>query len=265
MNELIDDPTQISKLADLFNATPETTEVVTTFPPSGIVELPGGFLLDDGSIATTAEVRELTGLDEEAIAKASSVNSAMNVILKRGLVSIGDVPASKLKLDGMLIADRDAILLAIRNATFGNDVSYATYCSTCEGSVELTLNLEKDIKVVKLDDPVDDRVFSVDTKAGEAMITLPTLVTNKKLADVDGKSFAEFTTVLLAGCIVSINGDPSLGRETALSLNMKDRQVISEKLLEHSPGPRLSEVMKACGACGTELVLSLSLAELFRI
>jgi len=189
----------------------------------------------------------------------------LNVILKRGLISIGDVPASKLKLDGMLIADRDTILLAIRNATFGDEVTYSAYCASCEVPVDLTLNLEKDVKVVKLDDPVDDRVFSVDIKAGKAMITLPTLVTNKKLADVDGKSFAEFTTVLLAGCIVSINGDPSLGRETALSLNMKDRQLISEKLLEHSPGPRLMEVMKACEACGTEINVPLSLAELFRV
>jgi len=265
MNELIDDPTQISKLADLFNATPETVDVITVAPTSGLVELPGGFLLDDGSIATTAEVRELTGLDEEAIAKASSVNSAMNVVLKRGLVSIGDVPASKLKLDGMLIADRDALLLAIRNATFGDEVTYSAYCASCEGPVDLTLNLEKDVEIVKLADPVDDRVFSVDTKAGEVMVTLPTLVTNKKLADVEGKSFAEFTTVLLAGCIVSINGEPSLGRDTALSLNMKDRQLISEKLLENSPGPRLMEVRKACEACGTEIVLPLSLAELFRV
>jgi hypothetical protein len=265
MNELIDDPTQINKLAELFNSSAINTEVETKFPSSNTVNLPAGFLLDDGTIATTAEVKELTGLDEEAIAKASSVNSAMNVTLQRGLVSIGDVPTSKLKLDSLLIADRDAILLAIRNITFGPEAVYRSYCKTCEDNVDVLIDLEQDIKVDFLDDPINDRTFSVDAKAGEILVTLPTLVTNKRLAEVDGKSFAEFTTALLSGCIVSVDGQPSLGRSTALSLNMKDRQLLSEKLLEKSPGPRLSEVMKACEACGTELLLPLSLADLFRV
>jgi len=69
----------------------------------------------------------------------------------------------------------------------------------------------------------------------------------------------------LSGCLVSINGTPSLGVQTALNLGILDRETIISEIYKRTPGPRLGEVTKACKACGNETPLPLSLASLFRI
>ena len=71
--------------------------------------------------------------------------------------------------------------------------------------------------------------------------------------------------MLLAGCILSVNGAPSIGAQTALSLGMADRTKMVEDIIERNPGPRLGEVKKVCKACGEYIPLPLSLLDLFRV
>jgi hypothetical protein len=79
------------------------------------------------------------------------------------------------------------------------------------------------------------------------------------------KTAAEVNTILLSGCITSINGAPSVGARTALSLGMADRNKIIDEILNRNPGPRLGEVKKTCQACGEDIPLPLSLTDLFRL
>lgn len=265
MTELINDPQEINKLAEAFQKVSEDINITTEAPPSTTVTLPGGYLFKDGTLGKTAEVRELNGLDEEAIAKAGSVSHAINVVLERGLVSIDDQTLTKSDLDTLLVGDRDAILLAVRQVTFGKDVELTTYCSSCSSEQTLLVDLSKDINIVSLNNPVEDRVLSVQLKVGEALVALPNLITNKRLIDSAEKSFAEAVTDLLTGCLLSINDVPSMGRTTALQLGISDREKLTDALYENAPGPRLAEVSKACEACGNDIPLSLSLASLFRL
>ncbi len=76
---------------------------------------------------------------------------------------------------------------------------------------------------------------------------------------------AELNTILLAGCVMSINGVSVTGPQDVLNLGMSDREKIAMELLEKNPGPRLMEVSKACKACGKDINVPLSLAALFRI
>jgi hypothetical protein len=64
---------------------------------------------------------------------------------------------------------------------------------------------------------------------------------------------------------VALNGQPIFGPEVARNLSMGDRREIISALDDHTPGPRLGEVTKACGACGNEVPTPLSLAALFRV
>ena len=80
----------------------------------------------------------------------------------------------------------------------------------------------------------------------------------------DGKTTAELVTLTLAGCLISINGDLSLGESTALSLGVVDRENIIKELAERNPGPRLGEVSKTCETCGGQLFIPLSLVDFFR-
>ena len=64
--------------------------------PDTSVTLPAGAVID-GKVYTTAEVRELTGEDEEALAKARMTGNGakfVSVLLQRGTVSIGPKPST---------------------------------------------------------------------------------------------------------------------------------------------------------------------------
>jgi len=262
------DISEINNLAKEFEqafSIEDKVKITTEAPISNVVELPGGFVLSNGTLATTAEVRELNGLDEEELAKATTANRMLHTAFSKGLVSIGGSEAYKENLNTLLSGDKEAILLGIRNVTFGSKIPYTYTCSSCLEEQDTEIDLLKDVEITKLNDPVSDRIFTVKLKNGEAVVTLPNGVTNKKLMDAEDKSTAELVTIILSGCLVSINGTPSLGVQTALNLGILDRETIISEIYRRTPGPRLGEVTKACKACGNETPLPLSLASLFRI
>jgi hypothetical protein len=86
-----------------------TPEIVS--PSDTTVELPGGYLNAAGEIIRTAEVRELTGKDEELISKTNNLGKAILTILQLGTVKIGNELATDKILDELLVGDRDAIIL----------------------------------------------------------------------------------------------------------------------------------------------------------
>jgi hypothetical protein len=244
----------------------EPEQVITTRAPSDSeVKLPGGYVLPTGEVIKKAEVKELTGADEEAISKAGSTAKSLNILLQRGLVKIGDNDASKDDLDVLLSGDRDAILLGIRKVTFGKTVSFRIRCAFCSEEQLAEVNLEEDIPVRELKDPIADRVWELTTTKGIVKVALPNGITQRKLMDNTDKTSSEINTLLLSGCIVSVDGTPSVGASTALALGMADRAKIIEEILNRNPGPRLGEVMKVCKACGENIPLPLSLLDLFRL
>ena len=264
MTEISTDPTLLTQLGAQFEQMGESSvEITTTAPPSNEIDLPGGFISKEGILVKTAKVRELNGADEEALAAAG--NNILQVILSRGLVELGGEKVTSADLDQLLSGDRDAIVLGIRKVTFGKDVIASTVCPNCAKEQEITIDTDKDVNIKELDNPVEDRSFLINVKAGDVVVNLPNGITQKKLVDANNKSSAEAVTVLLGGCIASINGSPSMGRATALALGISDRQEIISEIASRNPGPRLQEVSKACEACGSNIELPLSLAALFRL
>ena len=242
----------------------EPVEVNTVAPSDNEVVLPGGYISPGGVLAKVAEVRELTGADEEAISRAGSLGKSLTTILQRGVVSIGEEPIGKHTLDDMLSGDRDALLLAIRQATFGDLVEYRAIC-LCGADQTFEIDLSKDIPTKELDNPVQDRTWSTKTKAGEVVLALPNGATQKQLIEGLDKTTAELGTALLAGCVQSIGGKISTGSSLVLNLGMADREKLIAEIVEKNPGPRLGEVKKACQACGEDIETPLSLAALFRL
>lgn len=265
MEKIINDPNLVAKLAAQVNAEQPTQarEVKTEAPKvSNIVKLPGGLLTSSG-VVNEVEIRELTGADEEAIAKAADSGKALQTIIKRGLVSIGSETLSESLVDTLLSGDRDTVLLGIYKLTFGTEVMYEQPCTNCGTYIVGAVDLEKDVEVRELDSPYD-RTFTVETKSGTVTVSLPNGVTQRKLIDANTSSVAENVTLILSGCIQSINGEPAMPT-TALALGIADRQKIISEIYTRTPGPRLGEVTKVCEACGAEHSVPLSLAALFRI
>lgn len=264
MSDIITDAQLLQQFAEKISEEP-AAKIKTRAPSESEVDLPGGFIDLRDELHTKAEVRELTGADEEAVAKSGSSGKALNVLLARGLVKLGDKEATADDLDMLLSGDRDAILLGIRRVTFGQTSTLRVKCFSCQDEHETTIDLVEDVPVVKLKDPVGDRVWVMDTKQGQVTVALPNGITQKRLMENYDKTSAEINTLLLSGCIVSINGEQSVGAGTALSLGMADRTRVIDEIIKRNPGPRLGEVKKACKACGEDISLPLSLLDLFRI
>jgi hypothetical protein len=240
-------------------------EVVIPSLPETEVTLPAGFIDPfEATIHRTAEVRELTGADEEAIVKISDPGKALLAILERATVSIGGQPATKDMLGILLAGDREALLLAIRKATFGAELEVSTVCDKCPELQTFKIDLDADVETKELSDPINDRRFTVDLKAGLAKVNLPSGDVQTKLINATDKNSAELDTLLLTSCVVEIADQPILSATRIRNLGINDRRTLLEEIAKRNPGPQLSEIKKACKNCGQEVSLPLTLAELFR-
>lgn len=242
------------------------SEIKTVAPSNSNVILPGGFIAKDGSLIKYAEVRELNGMDEEAVSKSGTPGKALAAMLQRGVISIGANPVDKSDLDQLLSGDRDALLIGIRRVTFGDTIEFEISCPQCTTELEISVDLNEDVPIKTLDDPINDRTFVYTSKKlGAIVVSLPNGSVQKKLIENSDKTNSELNTILLAGCVKSINGEPSIGATTALKLGMADRENIIKEIFDRTPGPRLGEVTTTCEACGEEISTPLSLADLFRL
>ena len=255
---------ELNRIAQEAMAGPQT-EVQTVVPSNPLVELPGGFINADGDLVTTVEVRELTGEDEEIISKSATGSKAMTTMLVRGTVAIGEDSPANEDFDKLLSGDRDSILIGIRALTFGEDLEYSAVCPSCSLQQILPINLKEDIKYVTLEDPIRDRTWNITLKNGDvASVSLPTGKTQRRITEApESTTSAELTTMLLSSCINAINGSPAKP-STALKLSIADREKLVTEISLRNPGPRLSEVSKACQACGESVPTPLSLGALFR-
>jgi hypothetical protein len=264
VTELTKDPQAVNAAIDALTKE-APIEVKTVAPSKTEVELPGGYISQEGTLIKYAEVRELNGADEEAIAKAGSLSRVLNTILQRGLVSIGELPVTKESLDELLAGDRDAILLGIRKVTFGETAEYNLFCNNCEKNTVVQIDLTKDIPVKTMDNPVEDRKKVVELRTGTAVVAIPNGRTQSALMENSNKTGAELTTVILENCLLGVNGKGSLGTSTVLKLGIADRETLVEAILENNPGPDLGAVKKTCEACGESNDTPISLVGLFRL
>jgi hypothetical protein len=235
---------------------------VTVVPPSDtLVTLPGGYATFAGEVIKEAEVRELNGRDEEAIARASNVGKALITILNRGVVRIGNQPATEEMLDSLLSGDRDTLMVAIFKATFGNETTVTSICNSCTSLQDIEVDLNVHLKVRPL---TDSRKFTVKCKAGDVVVLLPNGFTQKELVDNTDKTVAEMTTVLLENCVESINGNPVLNKSQVQDLGINDRKLIAEEINKRAFGPLFDEVVLPCPQCEGEVNVPLNLGTLFR-
>jgi hypothetical protein len=261
-------PALANKLAEeALNTTPETKpEPAKIKSPSSVtVDLPGGYISPEtGEVLRTADVRELNGKDEEMVTKASTISKALLSVLNRGTISIGNLPATEEILDNLLVADRDAISIGIYRATFGDSAEFATYCSGCEDAKIIGVDIVNDIKIKRLTDPIEERVFDVQGRNTDYKIKLPEGKAQRELASNNDYTPAELDTVLLEYCVLSIGGKPVLGKSQIQSIGLADRRAILKTIIEKNPGPQFDDVKATCPDCGGEVVVPISLGTLFR-
>lgn len=242
----------------------ESPKIEIDAPSDNTVELPGGYVTLSGEVVRTAEVRELTGKDEEAIARAATVGRVLNLILSRAVVKLGDEPATEAMLDELLAGDRDALLLGIYKATFGNPTELDVYCSGCEEYKTVSVDLMADVKVRLLSDPVEDRKFTVKGKHKEYTVVLPDGRCQKEMNNSMDKTISELSTILLEHTVTEIDGLVAYNRTSVKNMGIMDRRLVTKQIAERNPGPQFEDLHVTCPDCESEVVVPLSLGALFR-
>lgn len=259
-----DDVSSVQSLVD------EAQEIPVPASSDSIVDLPGGLLDVDGTtVHRTATIRELTGADEEALSRATRKGGQFDpylyirTVVKRCLESVGTLSVNDQVVDRLLIGDRDAIALAIRIATYGDDYEVHLTCPRCAHEWDAAVELGTDVPTKKLADP---EVWWRDVKlpkGGTATCHLVTVADlTVALAD-DARTGPEVDTILLSRVVQEINGQQVVGEQTFRTANAADRKAITKYLVETQPGPNFGEVKGECPACKEELTIPLSLPALF--
>lgn len=257
-------PTMANNLVkQAMSETKPIKEEVKIIPPSdNVVTLPGGYITDAGEVITEAEVRELTGADEEAIAKAQNVGRALIVILQRGTVRIGDEKATEKILDQLLSGDRDTLLLAIFKATFGRTTKIPVFFG--EELKQVEVDLDAEIKFKVLTDSINDRVFTIKGRKNEYTVQLPTGVTQKEMIINSDKTSAELTTIMLENTVMQINGSPVVSKQQVRNLGMVDRKLIVDEINTRIPGPQFDGITVTDPDTGREVQVPINFGTLFR-
>lgn len=247
----------------------ESSQVPVIDPsPETTVELPGG-LIFDGRLIQTATVRELNGWDEEKISRLD-INKNMAVfvteLLMLGVEELAGGEPPKDMIRGLLMGDRDELLLGIRKASYGSEIEYKLTCSECEQESDIIVDIDEDIPRQKMVDPLT-RVFDVPLrKGGVAHVQLLTGVAQEAFSENIGrKTQAEINTIMLAKSVLEINGVPTFGQEDEVRrLSAGDRAAVAKFLDEHRPGPQFNAIDVPCATCGTKYPIFVGMPNLFR-
>lgn len=243
----------------------EVQPVIITPPSDTMVDLPAGYITPDGEVAKVAEVRELNGRDEEALGKSGGGAKAYGVLLKRATVSIGGVPATDEMLDSLLLGDRDALLLGIYKATFGSDAELPGLCGGCGEIKMVSIDLNTNVETKILVDPIEDRVFKVQGRKKEFLVSLPTGAAQKAIQASEDKTMGERNTILLQNTVLEIDGSPVLGKAQIQDLGIMDRNAIAAEISKRLPGPQFEDISLQCTDCEGEVVVPFNLGALFRL
>jgi hypothetical protein len=252
-------------IEQLLSSSETKTDLVTvTYPSNVLVNLPGGYLTPTGEVIKTAEVRELNGLDEEAIARAGSIAKAFSTILSRATVKVGNEQVDDTLLDALLAGDRDAIMLGIYKVTFGRTAELPGYCAGCNDFKTAQVDVDRDVPVKVLVDSINDRTFTVNGTKNEFRVTLPNGRVQREITQAEDKTSAELTTLLLNNTVLEINEQPVIGRAQLQALSVSDRRAISEAISSRLPGPQFEDLNIPCPDCNGEVVVPFNLGALFR-
>ena len=264
-------PTGMPTEGDVSAALASVASEPPTMPesPQTVIELPGGWMSPSGVLVKKATVRELNGYDEERLSRidlTKNFATFVTELVTMGTEDLGGEKPTKEIVKDLLVGDRDALVIGIRQATYGNEVEFKIHCETCGNDSAVGVELDKDVETVFLDDPTQ-REYTVPLRNGEAKVCILNGRTQEAFAEnLLRKTQAEINTIVLAHCVISINGVPVNGREEDVKrLSAADRATLADFMADHQPGPNLSEpVTVNCATCGEEYPITLGLPNMFR-
>ncbi len=225
--------------------------------------LPGGYVDGHGTFHAEAELRQLSGHEEEILASRNSgeTSSLVTEVLAGCLLRLGTIsPVPPSVLQRLLVADRQYLLLKLREVTFGREIRGTHLCPwpDCGRKVDIDFAIP-DIPVKPSRDkgPLYSMQLSEqaaltehDGKAITAvMFRLPNGADQEAVTPYFRENPARALTLLLERCIHSLGEYVNPVPELLGRLSPAARQEIEQEMERVSPSVDL-DMQVACAECG---------------
>jgi hypothetical protein len=257
---------------------PETGEAAAAAPPDeswadGRLVLPGG-VLQDGAVHRVVWVREPTGRDEELLSDRRYRSGARQAtdLLARLVTRVEGVegPVDAALVGGMLVGDRDYLLLRLRQLAVGDDVHQVMRCPGpgCGERVDVEFRISE-IPVRRAERLQARYAFTLtrpawpdDETSDRGTLRLPTGRDQEAVAELVDASPGEANTRLFSRVVLALGERTGLDEEAARELPLRARREIAAALRRLAPGPDL-EVGIQCPHCGADMSYPFDLHDFF--
>lgn len=240
------------------------------------VLLPGGYIDSGGEVYREVELAALTGREEELLADSRVRASAalVTTILSRCVRRIGAIsPVSEEVARGLLVADRQYLLLKLREATFGEQVRASLFCPwpDCGKRAALAFAID-DIPVTESEDKGPAYTMALSPQAaflgdhGEAYreitFRLPNGGDQEAISPILAENEAWALTLLLRRCIRSIGPLKDPDEEAIARLSPLARMEIEREM--EAVAPKVELTMESnCPECGRAFAVPFDLQGFF--
>jgi len=187
----VDEPERASLLVEAQKETTSAPEGLSFPMPTEQVDLPSrGLYYPDGhpfAGRSTVEIRYMTAKEEDILVNRSLLKKG--VALNRLVESVLIEP--KVSTDDMLIADKNAILIAARITGYGSDYETSVVCQACEAKTDFKFDLEQQQTVKG-----GDASLATVTENGTWKILLPRSKWNVEVRLLSGRDERSLTDTL---------------------------------------------------------------------
>lgn len=240
-------------------------------------ELPIGYEDADGQVHRTAVLRKMTGRDEAIMAdKRHRSNGARMIseLLGNCLLRLGTIERPGFKTAQQLYsADRQYLLVKLREITFGAEMQATYSCATCNEATLLTEDLAE-LEVVRLPhgEVPEDIVVRLEDgytdRNGEVYDLLvfryPTGLDEERIAGTVRENTSRGKNALMARCLKAMGDMPTpqmeaLGTAVFNDMTLSDRNLVDRALNNGGPGINLRRPV-TCGGCGRDYTAALDMS-----
>lgn len=240
------------------------------------LKLPGGYVDETGILHREAELIPLTGKEEELLARNRIPESAslVTIVISRCLQRLGTIaPVTEDVARNLLIADRQYLLLKLRQATFGNRVQATVSCPWpgCGKKVDIDFSIT--------DIPIKESVekgplFKMELSAEAAIqgsngkqyrtvsFRLPNGSDQESISPLLSENEALALTRLLERCIYSIGSLKNHGSDLISRLSPMARLEIEKQMAAAAPHVEL-DMGANCPECNREFTIPFDLHDFF--
>lgn len=222
---------------------------------------------------TEGVVRELTGIDEEALGRTKTTADWFDGVVALGISSMGDIDFTPMTLQerqtftSTLLPGEDLMVyFQVVRATFGDERTFEFLCQNpqCGREIETEINLATDFPVKLPADPNYQATYDYHTSGGlKVTYRLLTGADESALIAEGFTNIAEMATAGLARAIYTVEGkhlaDPA---RFVRELSIRDRRALLEVIASRQPTIDLTLNIEC--VCGFRNRFALAPAQLFR-